>query len=251
MTLDIVAFDIETTGFTVTDEITVVGFALEMGARVFYQTGGRPTTSIEQAVREATTHNVHVSAHESEADLLDTMAAFVTARLAKQDVLLVAYNGETWRGGFDLPFLRTRHATRAVAWPFADLPYADVYPVVTDRFNTTVATGPGGAENADKDAATDTGDGDTDTEPATETHQDLERVYQTLCDGRFGAIDPFADSGAAVTAFKAGEFTDLVCHNVADILRTRALGRLAQRYCSKSDFSMKSLTAVHDAEFSN
>ena len=41
MTLDLVAFDIETTGFTVTDEVTVAGFALEMGARVFYQTGGR------------------------------------------------------------------------------------------------------------------------------------------------------------------------------------------------------------------
>jgi hypothetical protein len=234
MTLDLVAFDIETTGFTVTDEITVAGFALEMGARVFYQTGGRPANPIERDVREQATHNVHVSAHESEAKLLEAMAAFVTARLAEKDVLLIAYNGETWRGGFDLPFLRTRHATQDVAWPFTDLPYADVFPVVTNRFNTTRANG------ADSESDQDDGAGDTDTQ------QDLAGVYTTLCSGRFGEIDPFTDSGEAVTAFERGDFTDLVCHNVADILRTRALGRLAQRYCSKSDFSVKSLTAATD-----
>ena len=64
-------------------------------------------------------------------------------------------------------------------------------------------------------------------------------------------LDPFADSAEAVHAFEAAQFTELVLHNVADILRTRALGRLAQRYCSKSDFSVKSLTAVHDAESHN
>jgi hypothetical protein len=33
-----------------------------------------------------------------------------------------------------------------------------------------------------------------------------------------------------------------VVHNVADVLRTRELGTLAERYCSKSDFKLKSLT---------
>jgi len=33
--LDQVAFDIETTGFDVDDEVTVVGFALPLGVRVF------------------------------------------------------------------------------------------------------------------------------------------------------------------------------------------------------------------------
>jgi hypothetical protein len=121
-----------------------------------------------------------------------------------------------------------------VAWPFADVPYADLFPVVTERVNTTVSS-----EASD----------DTDNEDPTDSDatQDLAGVYATLCGGRFGEIDPFADSAGAVTAFEDGRFTALVCHNVADILRTRALGRVAQRYCSKSDFSMKSLTAVHDA----
>jgi uncharacterized protein YprB with RNaseH-like and TPR domain len=36
-----VPFDIETTGFAVDDEVTVVGFVLPLGCRVFLQTGGQ------------------------------------------------------------------------------------------------------------------------------------------------------------------------------------------------------------------
>jgi hypothetical protein len=45
-----------------------------------------------------------------------------------------------------------------------------------------------------------------------------------------------------VTAFEAGDFERLIQHNTADILRTRALASLAERYCGKSDFNLKSLT---------
>jgi hypothetical protein len=67
-------------------------------------------------------------------------------------------------------------------------------------------------------------------------------VYEALCDGEHGAVDPFDESAAAVTAFEDGYFTELVLHNVADVLRTRTLGRVAERYCSKSEFQVKSLT---------
>ena len=53
-----------------------------------------------------------------------------------------------------------------------------------------------------------------------------------------------ADSEEAVDAWKKEDFESLVRHNVAGIRRTRALMRLAERYCSKSDFSMKSLDPV-------
>jgi len=65
-----------------------------------------------------------------------------------------------------------------------------------------------------------------------------------LCDGQYNELDPFAESSEAVVAFEDGRFTDLVVHNVADILRTKQLGRLSERYCSKSDFKLKSLTAT-------
>jgi uncharacterized protein YprB with RNaseH-like and TPR domain len=49
--LEFVAFDIETTGFDVTDAVTAVGFALPLGCRVFVQTGGRESTDLEATVR--------------------------------------------------------------------------------------------------------------------------------------------------------------------------------------------------------
>ncbi len=216
MVLEQVAFDIESTGFDVDDEVTAVGFAVPMGVRVLVQTGGRDVSGIESAVESAVSETlVRVSTHGSEQELLVAVSEFVAERFRDGDVLLVAYNGERWNGGFDLPFLRTRHAKRELAWPFVDVPYADVMPLVTDRFNTTV-------------------DGDENS--------DLVTAYDVLCDGSHGEIDPFADSKEAVTAFEDGRFAELVLHNVADVLRTRALGRVAERYCSKSEFKVKSLT---------
>lgn len=221
-TLAHVAFDIETTGLDAADEVTVVGFELDLGCRVFYQTGGREIASdeVQTAVQDRTGVHVEVSAHQSERALLEAVSAFVVMRLRSADVLLVAYNGETWRGGFDLPFLRTRHAACDVAWPFRDLPFADVLPIVRDLFNTTVG----------------------DEEPA-----DLDTAYEILCAGDAGAGDPFDESGEAVTAFEDGRFEDVVLHNVADIRRTGQLSSLAQRYCSKSDFDLKSLTPTVDS----
>jgi DNA polymerase III epsilon subunit-like protein len=140
--------------------------------------------------------------------------------LRGDDVLLVAYNGERWKDGFDLPFLRTRLAATDVEWPFRDMPYADLLPVVTRRFNVTV-------------------DG--------EDRSTLPGAYEALVDGDLNDRDPFDDSSAAVTAFAEGRYADLVTHNVVDVLRTGELAAVTRRYCSKSDFSLKSLTpTIHD-----
>jgi uncharacterized protein YprB with RNaseH-like and TPR domain len=219
--LDQVAFDIETTGFDVDDEVTVVGFALPLGVRVFAQTGGRGGDDIEASVKARLSETlVNVSTHPDEAALLSAVTDFVAERIRDVDVLLIAYNGEVWSGGFDLPFLRTRFARHELAWPFVDVPYADVMPLVTDRFNTTV------------DGVEEGG---------------LVTAYEVLCDGSDGDLDPFADSAEAVTAFEDGRFAELVLHNVADVLRTQALGRVAERYCGKAEFNVKSLTPTRDA----
>ncbi len=217
MVLEQVAFDIETTGFEVADEVTTVGFAVPLGVRVFVQTGGAGVGGgeVEAAVRERTGEHVVVSGHESEAAVLRAVGAFAAERFRGEDVLLVAYNGERWRDGFDLPFLRTRLAATGVAWPFRGVPFADVMPVVTRRFNTMV-------------------DGDE--------RSGLAATYEALCDGELNAVDPFVESSEAVAAFADGRLGELVVHNVVDVLRTRALGRLAERYCAKSEFNVKSLT---------
>jgi DNA polymerase III epsilon subunit-like protein len=214
-TLELLAFDIETTGFDADDVVTVVGFRLPLGCQVFCQTDGRTSDDVEATLQGKLDEHVNVALHESEAALLEAVAEFVQMRLRDDDVLLTAFNGETWDGGFDLPFLRTRFAAHGLDWPFVDVPYADVFPVVQKLFNTTING---------------------------ESRSGLVTAYDVLCDGEFGEIDPFEDSAEAVTAFENGRFTALVAHNVADVLRTAALGELAEQYCSKSDFQVKSLT---------
>jgi hypothetical protein len=141
-----------------------------------------------------------------------SLSEVVESTLAHRDAKLVAYNGERWNGGFDLPFLRTRLCYHEIGWPFTGLPYIDAMDVFETRFNTS---------------------GDT-----------LTAVYEELIGSGLTELDPFVDSEEAVDAWQEGDFESLVRHNVADIRRTRSLMRLAERYCSKSDFSMKSLDPV-------
>lgn len=219
--LEFVAFDIETTGFNIDHEVTVAGFSLPLGCRVFVQAPGENAPgTVEESVQERTNTNVNLSVYPSEVELLRAVGEFAGNRFRDDDVLLVAYNGELWNGGFDLPFLRTRLATTGVKWPFRDMPYADLLPVVKRRFNLTV-------------------DG--------EQRSSLPAAYEALVDGDLNAADPFSDSQEAVTAFKTGALDDLITHNLVDILRTEAIGQVTRRYCSKSDYDLKSLTpTIHD-----
>jgi uncharacterized protein YprB with RNaseH-like and TPR domain len=212
-----IAFDIETTGFETDALVTVVGFSLPIGCRVLLNTGGRSVdeAAMEHRLEETFETTLKLSSHQSEAELLEAVTSFAAESLTPREYLLVAYNGERYRNGFDLPFLRTRYALQDVPWPFVDLPYADVMPIFQHRFNTQL------------------GDG---------AAADLETVYETLVGRGLTVVDPFETSQEAVTAFEAGDFERLIQHNAADILRTRALASLAERYCGKSDFNLKSLT---------
>jgi hypothetical protein len=218
-----VAIDIETTGFAVDDHVTVAGLVLPLGCRVFCNTAGRELPpDLEQTIRDRIEPHVVLTTHHSEQTLLADMETFVRERLAGDDNCLVAYNGERYRGGFDFPFLRTRTAAQNVAWPFVDLAYADLQPLVETRFNTVVPA-------------------DGDQEDHTEI-ADLCGAYEALIGGGLTDIDPFEESSEAVRAFDSGAFDDLLMHNIADILRTQALAEMAEQYCATSDFRLKSLT---------
>jgi hypothetical protein len=210
--LTTIAFDIETTGFQAGDELTVVGFDSAVSSRVFLYTGTTPEAGLADRLNDTLQTPVQLSLHDSEQELLNELATFVTSTLTQRDAKLVAYNGERWNGGFDLPFLRTRLCTHGLEWPFGTLPYVDVMDVFETRFNTSEDT--------------------------------LSGVYEELIGAGLNDLDPFTDSSEAVTAWKEGAYEPLIIHNVADIRRTRALMNLAERYCSKSDFSMKSLDPV-------
>jgi len=211
--LSTVAFDIETTGFETRDQLTVVGFDSAVASRVFLNTDGTtPSSTLTDQLNEKLQTAVQLTSHDSERELLTELTTFVTSTLTQRNAKLVAYNGERWNGGFDLPFLRTRLCTHGLEWPFGTLPYVDVMDVFEKRFNTSENT--------------------------------LNGVYGELIGAGMNELDPFADSSEAVTAWEEGTFEPLITHNVADIRRTRALMDLAERYCSKSDFSMKSLEPV-------
>jgi len=204
-----VAFDIETTGLDPAAELTVAGFATEVGAWLGLNTAGRDAdgSRLEAAVAEPSGATVRVTVVPDETSLLERVASFATERIDADRQYLTAYNGERWRDGFDLPFLRRACARRAVEWPFADVAYADTMDAV-ERFHT------GGAS-------------------------DLAGVYDALVGGDHP--DPFGDSASAVARHEAGDWVPLLLHNLADVERTRELAVLAGRYVPKSDFRMKSL----------
>lgn len=215
-----VAFDIETTGFHADARVTVVGFALPLGCRVLLNTGGRApdATSLEDHLTGVFDTRIDLSVHETEPALLDDLTTYVPANLRNRQYLLTAYNGDHYRGGFDLPFLRTRYAQTNKRWPFVDMAFADLYPVITHRFNL---------DDADRD------------------DRGLGRAFDVLVGGDLGGLDPFDSGEEAVVAFDSGAFERLVQHNVADLLRTQALAELAEQYCSKSEFRVKSLTPTN------
>jgi hypothetical protein len=197
----------------VDDQLTVVGFDSDIGSRIFLNTGRRVCPSgLEARVNEEVNASVSVSVQPTEQALLNEMSSFVDSTLAHRDVKLVAYNGERWNGGFDLPFLRTRLCCHGSDWPFTELPYIDAMDVFETRFNTSENT--------------------------------LTGVYDELIGTGLTELDPFADSEEAIEAWEQGDFEPLVRHNVADIRRTRALMQVAERYCSKSHFTMRSLDPV-------
>ncbi len=207
--LDPVAFDIETSGLGEDAVITVAGLAHELSELLILNTGGREANSsrLERSLVEHSVGNVEVVVTSDEEGLLRALETVANTRLDDNKHYLTAYNGETWKGGFDLPFLRTACISHDIGWPFPSMAYADVFECI-DRFNTN-------------------------------DERDLVGVYNELIGKE--SCDPFADSEAAVDAFENGDWENLLLHNLVDIQRTRELAVLAGAYVPQSDFKMKNL----------
>ena len=208
--LDPIAFDIETDGFGDGAVITVAGFAHDLGASIICNLDGRNAPDHTPLVTTLDQHysgTVQVDFVDDEQTLLEAVATFATHQLDGDRHYLTAFNGETWSGGFDLPFCRTRFLRHGMDWPFGDVAYADMMQIV-DRFDTN-------------------------------DHSDLVGVYDALIGEE--TCDPFEDSAAAVDAFESGNWLPLLKHNLADIQRTRELADLAGRFVARSDFKMKNL----------
>jgi uncharacterized protein YprB with RNaseH-like and TPR domain len=202
--------DIETSGLGDDAIVTVAGFAHELGVSLILNLDGRrqpDRKALATALDEYSERTVQLELVDKEHALLEGIATFATHQLDGDRHYLTAFNGETWSGGFDLPFCRTRFLQHDMDWPFGDVAYADMMQIV-DRFDTN-------------------------------DQSDLVGVYDALIGEE--TCDPFEDSAAAVDAFESGDWLPLLKHNLADIQRTRELADLAGRFVPKSDFSMKNL----------
>lgn len=205
-----VAFDIETSGFDTDAVITVAGFAHSLGESLILNTGGHTAidrNALVTSLDEDSTGTVQLEVVDDEEALLEAVSSFVTDQLDGDTHYLTAFNGETWNGGFDLPFCRTRFVYHGLRWPFGDIAYADMIQLV-DRFNT-------------------------------HDHSDLVGVFDVLVGEE--TCDPFDDSAEAVDAFETGDWLSLCRHNLADIQRTQKLAELAGQFVARSDFRMKNL----------
>ncbi|MCU4717573.1 hypothetical protein [Halapricum hydrolyticum] len=204
-----VAFDIETSGLDDQAVVTVAGISHQLTNWIVLNTGDRhaSTDSLTEALNQCTDNQTELTVVANEEMLLRTLDDFADNRIDGDIHYLTAYNGETWNGGFDLPFLRSACIRNDVPWPFGDIAYADTMEA-TSRF-------------------------------ATNDVGDLVGVYNTLIGD--DNCDPFTDSEEAVTAFENGDWLPLLKHNLADIERTRELAELAGRFVPSSDFAMKNL----------
>lgn len=204
-----IAFDIETTGLHPEAVITVAGLATDIGSWLALNTTGRDATAhaLSEAIERTSGSNVQITVQQDEAGLLGELRDEATELIDDDRHYVTAYNGERWKAGFDLPFLRRACARRDIGWPFPAVAYSDTMTMV-ERFDTGDAT-------------------------------DLVSVYESLIDGEH--CDPFEESERAVTAHEEGDWTALLLHNLADIERTRELAVLAGRYVPRSNFRMKNL----------
>jgi uncharacterized protein YprB with RNaseH-like and TPR domain len=106
-----VAWDIETTGLSWSDQITVSGFWLPDGrARLILNTNG---TAVDRQAFEQHLEDVSggvpvtVIPTNDEQALLQTMHQLVFDYFDRDYNRLIAFNAESWKSGFDLPFTRT------------------------------------------------------------------------------------------------------------------------------------------------
>lgn len=271
---DNIAFDIETEGFAGADddEVTVAGFFEPTEeATLFLNTQGKQVDieKVEERVANESGEAVTVIGCLEEEHLFDAVEEFVTD-FDIDDERLVAFNGETWSGGFDIPFLRTRCLRNRHSWVFNEVAYMDISKVIERRFNTTIIDID--LDNINKtplkEFAEEIGADDLITSSDTKakiietienhgyTESELEKwvrnhprinfndsfsVSENGLDEAYTALfpngdcqyDPFDDSEKAVEAYLNEEWVPLLLHNLADIRQTYELIEISLEYALK------------------
>lgn len=234
-----VAWDIETTGFGWDDKITVTGFWYPTGtAELILNSSGDEISgsAYEQELADLSGVPVSVTVTEDERGLLKSLHQTVFESFDREYNQLIAYNADSWSGGFDLPFLRTRCVKNGLDWVFSGVQFADMFEPVKKRMNTQhTAFGVGSDVNSLTGAHEVLLD-QTEGVPIQTTDDGVEHVWY-----REQSYDPFDDSGSAVSHYESGDYLPILQHNLADVHRTWELGELVREYAPSRDVSDKKL----------
>lgn len=230
-----VAWDIETTGFDWSHEITVSGFWFpDAHATIIVNAPhslNRP--AIERQLSDRSHVPVEVVVAHAEREVLGEMRRVVFDRIERDYNRLVGYNAGSWGGGFDLPFTRTRCIRLGVDWVFDGVVFADLWDPINKRLNTTHT------EYGISDSISSLVDAytvlltNTDADPHI-GDDEYERYAQLQ-------YDPFDESGSAVGHYQRGEIVPVCAHNLADVQRTWELGKLVDEFVPAKDITEKKL----------
>lgn len=233
-----VAWDIETTGFGWSEEITVSGFWFPDGhASLIVNAGSHKVDgqTIENRLRDVSRSSVTVTVANDESALLHEMRVIVFEQFDRDYNRLVAYNAESWKGGFDLPFVRTRCIRQGVDWMFDGILFADLWEPVKKRLNTThTAYGTSLSSNS-LAGAYDLLFSENECLSCVLDEVEGHAWYSE------SPYDPFDDSESAAANYREGNVLPVCLHNLADVHRTWELSELLRRFVPSKDISEKKL----------
>ena len=266
-------FDIETVGVAAEDTVTVSGMFRDDTFTVFaYVPDG---VEIHREFKDnphwylpdewlVSGIDINVITCHSEEKLINLTLSFFTD-MEHSEEIVGFYSSE-----YDLPTLRTKCIEYDVSWDLPRLHSVDLYYRFRDQFNTAKPDIDGinknplkrfaekleieiesGAYKADiVDAIEAEGYEDKQLEEfldeegidrPTKSSQDLDGIFELLCEEPEEEVDPFDSSEEAVTAFEEGNIKDIVLHNVMDLYMTQQLYQHVQEYIHEDEIRSRKL----------
>lgn len=234
-----ICFDIETTGLTAEDKITVIEFVKGKEFVALLNVNNKNSDKkeeIREYMYEETDNSKFnkfiIACYDNEEELLENGFQTFIDDMDIRNQRLIAYNGKVWKGGFDIPFMKTRMIKNGTGNLFTNkddlnVYYADLLPEIQNNFNTVMKTDEILSEEEKQDLK---------NPRKNKSFNDLDTAHKIF--GEEDIIDNFDSSKEAVTEYENGNIEKVLLHCHKDVLRTQDLLNIVLEYsdCKPSDF---------------